>query len=199
MKRALVVIDVQESFRQRPMWSAVSNPGITAKVNRLTDLARRAGDLVIWVMHSVPGSNTVFDADLGYLRLIDGLDWHDDEPILVKTSVNAFTTTNLQQYLTTHGVHEIIVCGISTEQCCETTTRIASDYGYRVTFVTDATATFPIAHRDAPANRSVAEILDDPRTLGTAEIIARTEYTLAGRFATIATVAELEAAAAVMA
>jgi hypothetical protein len=37
----------------------------------------------------------------------------------------------------------------------------------------------------------VAEVLADPRTLGTGEIIARTEYALAGRFATIRTVAEL--------
>ena len=48
-----------------------------------------------------------------------------------------------------------------------------------------------IEHRDAPAGRDLAEILADPRTLSTDEIIARTEYALAGRFARIATVAEL--------
>ena len=57
--------------------------------------------------------------------------------------------------------------------------------------MTDATATFPIPHRDAPADLTVAELLADPRTLPHADIIARTEYALAGRFATVATVAEL--------
>ena len=110
------------------------------------------------------------------------------EPLLHKTSHNAFTTTNLQQLLTERGIRELTVCGIRTEQCVETTTRVAADLGYEVTFVTDATATNPIPHRDAPADRSVAELLADPRTLAAEEIIRRTEYALAGRFATIATV-----------
>ena len=73
--------------------------------------------------------------------------------------------------------------------------RLASDLGYQVTFVVDATATQPIPHRDAPAGQTVAELLADPRTLPADEVVRRTEYALAGRFATIATVAELEAAA----
>ncbi len=47
------------------------------------------------------------------------------------------------------------MCGIRTEQCCETTARVAFDLGYQVTFVTEATATSPIAHRDAPAGQTV--------------------------------------------
>ena len=84
-----------------------------------------------------------------------------------------------------------VITGIQTEQCCETTARLAADYGYRVTFVTDATATFPIAHRDAPAAATLEEVLADPRTLGTDAVTERTEYALAGRFATIRTTGEL--------
>jgi len=43
MTRALVVIDVQESFRQRPLWRAISNPGIARDVGRLVEAARAAG------------------------------------------------------------------------------------------------------------------------------------------------------------
>jgi hypothetical protein len=106
-------------------------------------------------------------------------------------SHNAFTTTNLQQILTSRGVGDVVICGIRTEQCCETTARVASDFGFGVTFVTDATATSPIEHWDAPPGRSSAEILADPRTLPAEDVVARTEYALAGRFATIRTVAEL--------
>jgi hypothetical protein len=122
---------------------------------------------------------------------MEGLHPRSGEPMVIKTSHNAFTTTNLQLHLTTRGIRDLIVCGIRTEQCCETTARVASDLGYGVTFVTDATATTPIEHRDAPPGRSLGEILSDPRTLGTDDIINRTEYVLAGRFATIATVAEV--------
>jgi isochorismatase family protein len=103
--------------------------------------------------------------------------------VLTKTSHNAFTTTNLQQLLTRHGVTDVVVCGIRTEQCCETTARVASDLGYRVTFVTEATATNPIPHRDAPPRQTVDELLADPRTLPASAVIERTEYALAGRFA----------------
>lgn len=185
------MIDVQESFRARPMWRLSSNPGIIESVNRLVDFARAEGDLVAWVLHTEPGTGNVFDPVLGHVRPMEGLVPEEGEPFLTKTAHNAFTTTNLQQTLVARGVRELVVCGIRTEQCCETTARIGSDLGYAVTFVTEATATDPIPHRDAPADRSPEEVLADPRTLGTDEIVARTEYALAGRFATIRTVAEL--------
>ena len=196
MNRALVVIDVQESFRQRPTWQAVSRPDITDRVGRLVEAARSAGDLVIWALHAEPGSGTVFDPASGHVRLMDGLVPADGEPVITKTSVNAFTSTNLQQVLVQRGIRELVVCGIQTEQCCETTTRIGSDLGFDMTFVTEATATFPIAHRDAPAGRSVAEVLADPTTWQVDDIAARTEYALAGRFATIRTLDEMAPAAA---
>ncbi|MET7986206.1 MULTISPECIES: isochorismatase family protein [unclassified Streptomyces] len=196
MTRALIVIDVQESFRAHPLWETISNPKITHQVDRLVGLARLAGDTVVWVLHSEPGSDGVFDPALGHVRLMDELTRQEGEPLIHKTSHNAFTTTNLQQLLTERGVREVTVCGIRTEQCVETTTRLASDLGYRVTFVSDATATNPIPHRDAPEGQSVAELLADPRTLSAEDVIKRTEYALAGRFATIATVEELETSAA---
>ncbi|WP_423462262.1 cysteine hydrolase family protein [Promicromonospora sp. MS192] len=130
MNRALIVVDVQESFRARPQWADTLNPGIAEPVNRLVDLARAAGDLVVWVLHTEPGSGTPFDPESGHVRLFAEL--HEPragEPVLRKTSHNAFTTTNLQQVLTAHGVGELRVCGIRAEQCVETTTRIGSDLG----------------------------------------------------------------------
>ena len=195
MSRALIVIDVQESFRQQPLWAAISNPGIAGQVQRLVGQARSGGDLIIWVLHTEPGTGTVFDPASGHVRLMAGLTPVAGEPVITKTSHNAFTTTNLQQLLTIRAIRDLVICGIRTEQCCETTARVASDLGYEVTFVIDATATSPIAHRDAPADRTVAELLADPRTLSTDDILARTEYALAGRFATIRTVAELTGSA----
>ncbi|WP_214414068.1 cysteine hydrolase family protein [Sphaerisporangium fuscum] len=176
MKRALIVIDVQESFRARPLWDEIHNPKIAEPVNRLVRLARDNGDLVVWVLHTEPGSGDVFDPALGHVRLLDELERPEPgEPTVYKTSHNAFTTTNLQQLLTEAGVRELLVCGIRTEQCVETTTRVGSDLGYRVVFVTDATTTNPIG------------------TLSAEAIIERTEAVLRDRFARIATVAELEA------
>ena len=182
MTRALIVIDVQESFRARPDWAETNNPGITDQVNRLLRLARDAGDTVVWVLHAEPGSGDVFDPALGQVRLMDGLRRDDGDLLVHKTSHNAFTTTNLQQELTLRGVRELTLCGIRAEQCVETTARVGSDLGYQVTFVSDATATDPITRGGV--------------TLSAEEIIQRTEFALADRFATIATVTELEQRAA---
>jgi nicotinamidase-related amidase len=196
MKRALVVIDVQESFRQRPLWQAVSAPDIVDRVGRLVTGSRDRGDLVVWVLHAEAGTGGVFDPASGHVRLIDPLRPRDGEPVITKTSHNAFTTTNLQQLLTARGIRELAVCGIRTEQCCETTTRVASDLGFDVAFVSEATATFPIEHPTAPAGRTVAEILADPTTMSAQDVITRTEYVLAGRFAAIRTVDECVGAVA---
>jgi nicotinamidase-related amidase len=190
-RTALLVIDVQESFRVRESWSVVNHPDIADRVNRLVDAARAKGDLVVWVLHTEPGTGTVFDPASSHVRLIEGLEPQDGEPVLTKTSHNAFTTTNLQQILTQHDIREVVVSGIRTEQCCETTTRVASDLGYDVVFVTEATATMPLAHWTVPADTPIADVLADPRTLSAEAVVERTEYALAGRFATIRTLDEL--------
>ncbi|TCO49306.1 nicotinamidase-related amidase [Kribbella antiqua] len=189
-RTALLVVDVQESFRVRPNWKAVNHPDIASRVDRLVQAARAKGDLVVWVLHTEPGTGGAFDPVNGHVRFIEGLEPADGEPVLTKTSHNAFTTTNLQQLLTQHGISEVVVSGIRTEQCCETTTRVASDFGYDVVFVTEATATTPLPHWTMPADATLEEILADPRTLSPELVTERTEYALAGRFATIRTLDE---------
>ncbi|MBQ0868451.1 isochorismatase family protein [Streptomyces sp. A73] len=180
MHRALLVIDVQESFRARPdSWATLADPHIAGPVTRLVRLARTAGDLVVWVLHTEPGSGGVFDPEQGQVRLLAELDQPlPGEPVLYKTSHNAFTTTNLQQLLTNAGVTELVVSGIRTEQCVETTARLGSDLGYRVSFPVDATTTNPVGGLSAEA------------------VVERTVAVLRDRFARITTVAELEAESA---
>ncbi|ADG76981.1 Isochorismatase hydrolase OS=Tsukamurella paurometabola (strain ATCC 8368 / DSM / CCUG 35730/ CIP 100753 / JCM 10117 / KCTC 9821 / NBRC 16120 / NCIMB 702349/ NCTC 13040) OX=521096 GN=Tpau_0338 PE=4 SV=1 [Tsukamurella paurometabola] len=181
---ALVVIDVQESFRQRANWSEVSNPGIVGDVNRLVVAARERGEPVVWILHSEPGSGGVFDPASGHVVLQPGLVPLPGEPLLTKTTRNAFTSTELGRLLQRGGVTGLTIAGIQTEQCCETTARLAADLGFDVDFVTEATATFPIVRPDTGA------------VLGTDAIIERTEFALAGRFARIRTLDEAVAGAA---
>jgi nicotinamidase-related amidase len=191
MTKAVVVVDVQESFRQRPLWRAVSTPDLLDKVDTLVRNARAEGDFVAWLLHAEPGTGGVFDPARGYVRVMPELTPSTDEPVLTKTSYNSFTTTNLGQQLTSRGIREIIVCGLRTEQCCETTARVGCDLGYDVTFAIDATATFPIPHPGAPADLSVDDLLAHPLTLSTEDVMERTAYVLDGRFAAVRTVKEL--------
>jgi nicotinamidase-related amidase len=143
---------------------------------------------VIWVLHAEPGSESPFDPASGSVQLLSELSAFDDEPVITKTVHNAFTTTNLHHLLTTRSIRNVVVSGIRTEQCCETTARLASDLGFHVTFVTDATATSPRPHWSLPDTATVEEIAADERTLHCADIMQRTEYALAGRFADISTI-----------
>jgi len=92
MSTALLVIDGQESFRQRPSWAEISAPDIAERIARLVAHARDRGDAVVWVLHAEPGSGGVFDPVRGFVRLLPGLYPRDGEPVLTQTSHNAFTT-----------------------------------------------------------------------------------------------------------
>lgn len=177
---ALLVIDVQESFRARPdNWATASAPNIADRIDRLVKHARTEQQDVVWILHTEPGSGSVFDPPTGHVRLIEGLAPADGEPVLYKTSRNAFTTTNLAQLLTSRGVTDVVVAGIRTEQCCETTARLASDLGYRVRFVLDATVTMPLPRLDGAA------------TIPVDEVLARTASALHGRFADVVTIEDV--------
>ncbi|WP_295103315.1 isochorismatase family protein, partial [uncultured Microbacterium sp.] len=85
----------------------------------------------------------------------------------------------LEDQLRRRGVGRVVVCGIRTEQCCETTARMAADLGFTVEFVTDATTTSAIEATDG-----LAAVSGD-------EIMQRTESILAARgFATIVRTAD---------
>jgi nicotinamidase-related amidase len=172
MDTALLVIDIQDSFRISPTrWASRNNPGFETNVSKLIGTFRDAGRPIVFVLHN--------DSDPGFrpgdpeVRLMDFVDRREKDPLITKNTRNAFTSTDLHERLQAAGIRKVVICGISTEQCCETTTRVAADLGYDVDFVTEATATFPIG------------------TLGTDAIVERTEAVLRGRFARIATVAQI--------
>jgi nicotinamidase-related amidase len=173
-RSALLVIDVQDSFKAGPRWARRSSPKFEENIDWLVQAYRTAGLPVIFVLHTDPDDG--FATDSPYFKLMDFIDRQEEEPLLIKNTRNAFTSTNLQDLLWQKRVERLVITGIQTEQCCETTTRLAADLGYDVDFVTEATMTFPIA---------------DPATgdeLSTDEILRRTEFVLRGRFARIAKV-----------
>jgi nicotinamidase-related amidase len=176
-RSALLVIDVQESFRADPArWARRGNPAFEANLVRLVSAYRAAGLPLIFFLHTDP--DPFFERESPYLRLMDFMVPRTEEPVLLKDTRNCFTSTDLEQRLRALGVGRLVVTGIQTEQCCETTARLAADLGYDVDFVTEATQTFPIRHTDPG--------VDDE--LPVADVVRRTEFALRGRFARIATV-----------
>ena len=171
---ALIVIDVQESFRHRPYYGDRDVPDFAARLQTLIDGARRLGLPIVQVFHVE--DDGPFAESSGLVTTLAPLVVAPDA-VFRKRRHSALVGSGLDVWLTENGIRRLIVSGIRTEQCCETTTRHASDLGYAVDFVSEATLTFPMT--DAAG-----------RAWSAAEIRARTELVLAHRFARIATVEE---------
>ena len=169
---ALIVIDVQESFRQRDFWNEESVPAFIERQQALIDGAKTAGIPIVQVFHVTDSG--AFSEGSGFVTTLAPLRIAPDA-VFRKRRHSALVGSGLDVWLIGHGIRRVIVSGIRTEQCCETTARHASDLGYAVDYVGEATLTFPMT--DAAS-----------RLWSAAEIRARTELVLAGRFARIATV-----------
>lgn len=177
MKTCLLVIDVQESFRHRPYYTEADVPDYLGAQNALIAGCVAAGLPVVRIFHTdgPDEPDNAFAPSSGLIRPLEGLVNFEVAATFIKHRHSALVGTGLDVWLTQQGIQRLIISGIRTEQCCETTTRHASDEGFEVDFVTDATLTFDMA---TPGG-----------TLLTAtQIRERTATVLAGRFATLCTV-----------
>jgi nicotinamidase-related amidase len=173
-KSVLLVIDVQDSFKgDTATWATRNNPSFESNVGKLIEGYRSAGLPIVFLLHQNLRPESHFNPRSSFFRFMDFVAPKPDEVVLHKTTISAFASTDLARRLTQWKINHLTVTGIQTEQCCETTTRDASDRGYQVNFVTDATLTFAIPHWAGGPE------------LSTDEVVSRTEYALAGRFANI--------------
>ena len=174
LQTALIVVDVQESFRHRSYWNERDVPVFVERLQALIDGAKAEGIPVVRVFHVE--EEGVFSLRSGNVRLLEGVRMEPDARFK-KRSHSALVGSGLDVWLVQQGIRRLIVCGIRTEQCCETTTRHASDLGYEVDFCTEATLTWEMTDRSG-------------RVWAPEEIKARTELVLDGRFARVVTVEE---------
>jgi nicotinamidase-related amidase len=184
MKTALIVIDVQESFRHRPYFSESNLPEFLKQQNALIQGCQSQDIPIVRIFH-VDGANvasTPFALESGKISPLQGLADFDAAHTIHKSRHSALVGTGLDVWLTQQGIQKLIISGIRTEQCCETTTRHASDLGWQVDYVTEATLTFDMQNADGS-------------TLSAADIKTRTATVLDGRFARVCTVAQALASA----
>lgn len=174
-RKALIVIDAQHSFRHSPYWSESDLPDYLAHQQALIDGCVQQGIAVVQVFHVEDQGH--FSLASGNIRTLSELSITPDLTIH-KRYHSALAGTPLAAWLAHRGITHLMISGIRTEQCCETTTRQASDSGLTVDFVSEATLTFAMTHARSG------------RVYSPAEIRERTELVLDGRFARIASVAQ---------
>ncbi|WP_422013556.1 cysteine hydrolase family protein [Roseateles sp.] len=174
MTTALIVIDVQHSFTQRPTFETEDLPAYLAAQNRLIEGFQAAGLPIVRVFHVQPDASGTdpFSLLSGHVRPLDGLRDFTADLTVHKARHSALVGSGLDVWLTRHGIRQLVISGIRTEQCCETTTRHASDLGWDVIYVPEATLTFTMQHPDGSP-------------LTPAQLRARTAAVLDGRFARV--------------
>lgn len=157
-RTALVNVDMQNAFVEGTPLSAPGGVALLEPVNRVAKACRAAGIMVIHTLHvtRADGSNLGTMGELiepvraGYIKegsetakLHKGVKVEDSDILLYKPRYGAFTGTDLDQVLRSNGIDTIIVSGICTNICCETTAREAGMRDYHVFFLSDGTETFP--------------------------------------------------------
>jgi ureidoacrylate peracid hydrolase len=179
-KTALIVVDMQNVFLVDGQPAASQHTrDIIPNVNRLAAECRSRGAKVVWTLHTIekgsvtkqsptyaiwPGNNP--DRSVKFMEACTpghfGHQLHADmqvrpeDAVVRKSRFSAFIhgSSDLHSRLQADSIDTLIVAGVATNVCCESTTRDAMMMDYKVHFVSDGTAT----RTDEEHNASLAQI-----------------------------------------
>jgi len=176
---ALIVIDVQKGFDE---WEASgkhrNNPDAIERIAGLLALFRAKRAPIFHVRHASLNPVSRFRADQSGYAVKEEVREQDDEPVIVKHVNAAFIGTDLEARLRKAGIQNLVIVGVTTNHCVETTTRMAGNLGFKAKLVRDATWAFD--REGVDGERFSAE-----------QVHAMTLANLSGEFAEIVTAAEV--------
>jgi nicotinamidase-related amidase len=138
---ALILIDVQKGFDD-PVWGRRNNPDAEMNIATLLHKWRQTGRPIVHIQHCSRHPQSPLHASSPGNEIQDLVRPQGDEPVLQKQVNSAFIGTDLEERLRRDGITTLIITGLTTNHCVETTTRMAGNLGFDVYFVSDATATF---------------------------------------------------------
>ena len=130
-KTALLIIDVQDFYFPGGASELVNPQAAADKAALLLAYFREKGMPVIHVKHESKSQSDIQST----VKPIDG------EKIITKKEVSSFNGTDLNDYLKSLGVKNLVICGMQTHMCVEGAVRAGYDLGYKITLVHDACAT----------------------------------------------------------
>jgi nicotinamidase-related amidase len=179
-RAALVIIDMQRDFLEPGGFGAALGndvsrlKGVVAPTRRLLDAARAAGMFIVHTREGHPpdlgdlppakrrrGRGALRIGDKGPMGriLVQGEPGHDiipelepipGEAVVDKPGKGAFYATNLDLILRNRDIAQLVICGVTTEVCVNTTAREANDRGYECLVLSDCTGSyFPEFHEQA--------------------------------------------------
>jgi nicotinamidase-related amidase len=141
-KTALVIIDIQNDYFPGGTMELASADDTAAKAASVLSYFRKKEMPVIHVQHISLQEGATF-----FLPNTEGAEIHKSmtplktEKVITKNFPNSFRDTKLLDYLKENNISKLILCGMMTDVCVDSTTRAAMDYGFENTIITDAVTT----------------------------------------------------------
>jgi Amidases related to nicotinamidase len=137
-KTALVVIDVQNALVEAHPY----NEGVMIdNLKRLIEIARKKGIEVIFVRHD-GGAGDELEFNTAGWRIYSEIEPYDGEKIIDKRFNSSFRNTEMKAYLDANNVKTLIIAGLQTEYCVDTTVKVAFEYGYDIIIPKESNSTF---------------------------------------------------------
>ena len=147
MKQALLLVDIQNNYFEGGK-SKLHNPLLAlSNIEKTLKLFRKKGFPIIHVQHINNQEGAAF-----FLSNTDGVRIHqylaplENEYLVIKHTPNSFFGTNLADILKENEIQDIVVCGMMSYMCIDTTVRACKHYGIRVTLLDDACATKDLSY-----------------------------------------------------
>jgi nicotinamidase-related amidase len=138
MPTALLVIDVQNALCHGE-YAAFESERVISNINAVAQRVRQAGGHVVLIQHEAPEGPLVVESD-GW-QLARGLETAPSDIRIRKMATDSFHDTGLLAALQERGIDQLIICGLQSEFCVDTTTRRALALGFPVTLVSDGHST----------------------------------------------------------
>ena len=143
-RSALLIIDVQLGMFQNDA-PVHKGEDLLSTIGGLIARARAAEIPVIYIQHSGGHGHRLEPGTPGW-PIHPAIAPDDGESVVHKQYPDSFRETNLQEELRARGIGRLVIAGIQTEYCVDTTCRRASSLGYDVTLVEDAHSTWGTDH-----------------------------------------------------
>ena len=138
MTTALLIIDMQRALCSGEE-AAFDIQNLVERINALSSRARDSNSPVFLIQHEEEDGPLQYDSE-GW-SLTDELLVSAGDVRVRKKTPNSFHETNLHKLLQGHGAGRIVLCGLQTEFCVDTTVRQALPLGYHVVLASDAHST----------------------------------------------------------
>jgi len=138
---ALIVVDVQQGFDD-PRWGRRNNPDAEANIRRLLTAWRESNRPIFHVQHLSVEPDSPLQPGRPGVEFKESTKPLRHEPVVSKRVNSAFIGTDLEARLRQQEISTVVVCGMTTNHCVETTTRMAGNLGFTTFLAADGCATF---------------------------------------------------------